>query len=59
MIAVSHPYASVLQDCGFVGRRSRKTPFSFLPLRMSASELSFLESPGLRLHLMLGDSDTV
>ena len=59
MIPAWHPYVPILQDCGFVGRRVRKTPFSFLPLRMTPAELSFLQDPDLRLHLLLGDSDTI
>lgn len=59
LIPSGHTYTSVLQSCGFAGRRKRKARLSYLPLRASAEELSFLHEPGLRMHLMIGDSDTV
>lgn len=48
-----------LASCGFVGRRKRKEAFSVIPLSASPEELAFLQRPGLRVHLMLGDSDTI
>jgi len=59
LIAADHPYRAILSRCGFVGRRRRKDLFAIVPLRASPGQLAFLQRPGLRLHLMLGDSDTV
>ena len=59
LIPSEHPYRPVLASCGFVGRRRRKEAFSVIPLSASPEELAFLQRPGLRLHLMLGDSDTI
>jgi hypothetical protein len=59
MIPSEHPYRPVLASCGFVGRRRRKEAFSVIPLSASPEEIAFLQKPGLRVHLMLGDSDTI
>jgi GNAT superfamily N-acetyltransferase len=55
----THPFRRALADSGFVGRRARKVPPSYLPLRMSSEELSSLSSPGFVFHWVIGDSDII
>jgi len=55
----NHPYEQTLRRCGFAGKRKRKVPPDFLPMRLSEDELASLTKPDLRFHFMLGDSDTI
>lgn len=59
LIPSAHPYRRILRSCGFAARRKAKEAYSIIPYRASQDELAFLQAPGLRMHLMLGDSDTI
>jgi hypothetical protein len=59
LMAAGHPYREPLASAGFVGRRRRKTPLSLQPLHATPAQVAFFTGAGLRLHLMLGDSDIV
>jgi GNAT superfamily N-acetyltransferase len=55
-----HPYRHVLDGSDFVLRRLKTTMGYRAPgTAMPAEELTFLEAPDARIHLMLGDTDTV
>ena len=54
-----HPYEGLLGALGFVRVRTSTRPVLHANPRTDPEELAFLESPGVRVHLMLGDSDHV
>ncbi|MGE3960073.1 MAG: hypothetical protein AB7F65_00155 [Dehalococcoidia bacterium] len=54
-----HPYEPVLSHLGFVRVRTSTRPVLHANARTIPDELAVLESPQVRVHLMLGDSDHV
>jgi hypothetical protein len=54
----SHPHYDLLRRAGFVPVRSIVIP-GYRARTMDKSELAFLDDPGARVHVMLGDSDHI
>jgi hypothetical protein len=59
LMAKNHVYEQTLRRCGFAGKRKRKVPPDFLPMRLAEDELGSLTKPDLRSHFVLGDTDTI
>ena len=63
MLPTHHEYGTVLREAGFVplpGRSAEvQRKFGVSARLMSASELAFLASPAVRLHITEGDSDLI
>ena len=53
-----HPYRPLLRRLGFVAKPGA-VPLRYRPQRLSAADLAFLDQPDARLHLTIGDTDTV
>lgn len=53
-----HPYKDALRRSGFITSR-RDLTFTYQHLRLSPDDLSFLQNPSARIHMMQGDTDGI
>jgi hypothetical protein len=56
--ATRHPYRSVLSQMGFV-HKTRTVRFTYVAMGAEPHAIDSLQKPGIAVHLMPGDTDTV
>lgn len=57
-LMANHPYAPVLSNAGFLGRRMREPP-TFEPMSVPEREMTFLSGRDIAVHLTVGDMDII